>query len=147
MTGSPALKSPAELVGRIGVPSDASLLLIDAPEALVSLLAGTRAPGLPLEAVTGRGLRAIKGEFDAVLLWREDRVGSESLLAAAARRLSPSGAIWVVTAMRKVTGPRTPAMHRLDRRDLEKAFSKEGLRLEREARFSAWHVGYRFARG
>lgn len=146
MTGTPALKNPAELISRIGVPPEASLLLIDAPEPLESLLAAGREPDRPLEAVTERGLRGVKDRFDAILLWREDRVGSEALLSAAVKRLNPSGAIWVVTAMRKVTGPRTPAAHRLDRRDLEKAFAKPGLRLDREARFSAWHAGYRFRR-
>jgi Protein of unknown function (DUF3052) len=140
------LKNPAQLVGRIGVDPTASLLLVDAPEALERLLAQTRAPERPLEAITQERLRGVKEVFDAVLLWREDRVGSAALLAAAVKRLRPSGAIWVVTAMRKVTGPLTPAAHRLDRRDLEKAFSKAGLRLEREARFSAWHVGYLFRR-
>jgi hypothetical protein len=141
------LKNPAELVGRIGVGPEESLLLIDAPEPLERLLEPTRTPELPLEAVAERRLRAVKDRFDAVLLWREDRVGSEALLAAAVKRLRPSGAIWVVTAMRKVTGPRTPAAHRLDLHDLEKAFRKAGLRLDRETRFSAWHVGYRFRAG
>ncbi len=147
MTGTPAFRSPAELTARIGVPPEASLLLIDAPEPLVAILAGGRAPDRPLETVTERGLRGVKDRFDAILLWREDRVGSEALLSEAVKRLNPSGAIWVVTAMRKVMGPSTPAAHRLDRRDLEKAFAKPGLRLDREARFSAWHAGYRFVRG
>ena len=66
------------------------------------------------------------------------------MLASAVRRLRPEGSLWIVTAMRKVQGPRTPAAHRLDRSDLEKAFVASGLALDREARFSAWHVGYRF---
>jgi len=141
------LKNPAELVGRIGVDPASSLLLIDAPEALERLLAETRDPDRPLEAVTETRLRSVKEEFDTVILWREDRVGSEALLAAALKRLRPTGQMWVVTAMRKVTGPRTPAAHRLGRQDIEKAFANGGLRLEGEARFSAWHVGYRFSRG
>ena len=141
-----ALKNPSELVGRIGVAPDQSLLLVDAPEPLERLLAAARTPEAPLEAVTEARLRSVKEQFDVVLLWREDRVGSAALLASAVKRLRPGGALWVVTAMRKVTGPRTPAAHRLDRQDLEKAFEKEGLRLGREARFSAWHVGYRFSR-
>ena len=141
-----ALKNPSELVGRIGVAPAESLLLVDAPESLERLLAATRTAEGPLESVTEQRLRAVKGEFDVVLVWREDRVGSQALLASAVKRLRPSGAIWVVTAMRKVTGPRTPAAHRLDRRDLEEAFAEAGLRLDREARFSAWHAGYRFRR-
>jgi hypothetical protein len=146
LTGIPAFKSPAELIGRLDVPPEASLLLIDAPEPLVELLSSTRAPERPLESVTERSLRGVKNTYDAVLLWREDRVGSEAALSAAVKRLNPSGAIWVVTAMRKVTGPRTPAAHRLDRHDLEKAFARPGLLFDREARFSAWHAGYRFRR-
>ncbi len=141
-----ALKNPSELVGRIGVTSKETLLLVDAPEPLERLLAATRTEQEPLEAVTQERLRAVKEEFDAVLVWREDRVGSEALLAAAVKRVRPAGALWVVTAMRKVMGPRTPAAHRLELRDLEKAFAKPGLRLDREARFSAWHVGYRFVK-
>ncbi len=141
------LKNPAELVARIGADPASSLLLIDVPETLERLLAETREPDRPLEAVTETRLRSVKQEFDTVILWREDRVGSEALLAAALKRLRSTGQIWVVTAMRKVTGPRIPAAHRLGRQDLEKALAKSGLRLEGEARFSAWHVGYRFRRG
>ncbi|HEY7113199.1 MAG TPA: hypothetical protein VIA45_09745 [Thermoanaerobaculia bacterium] len=140
-----ALKNPSELLGRVGVAADESLLLVDAPEPLVDLFAAARGPEAPVEAVSESRLRAVKDAFDAVLVWREDRVGSQALLAAAEKRLRPSGVIWVVTAMRKVSGPRTPAAHRLDRRDLEKAFAKSGRRLDRETRFSAWHTGYRFA--
>jgi hypothetical protein len=62
------------------------------------------------------------------------------------KRLEPNGRLWVVTAMRKVQGPKTPAAHRLEAGDLTKAFAKEGLAFDREARLSAWHVAYRFAR-
>jgi hypothetical protein len=120
--------------------------LIDAPESLERLLAAERPPERPLRSVPARALRGVKDKFDAIVVWREDRVGSEALLSEAAKRLLPSGTIWAVTAMRKVMGPRTPAAHRLERRDLEKAFSKVGLALDAEARFSAWHVGYRFRR-
>jgi len=120
--------------------------LIDVPEPFEKLLASSRPDERPLRAVTSRSLRSVKEKFDAIVIWREDRVGSEAALAAAAKRLLPTATIWAVTAMRKVTGPRTPAAHRVERRDLEKAFSKEGLRLDGEARFSAWHVGYRFRR-
>jgi len=141
-----ALKNPAELLGRIAVAANESLLLIDAPEPLERLILGARPPEEPVVSVPERLLRTVKDEFDVVLLWREDRVGSEALLAAAVKRLRRTGALWVVTAMRKVTGPRTPAAHRLDLRDLEKALGAAGLRLDREARFSAWHAGYRFRR-
>lgn len=141
-----ALKNPSEILGRVGVAASESLLLVDAPEPLVDIFAAARDPEAPLlEAVSEARLRAVKDAFDAVLVWREDRVGSQALLAAAEKRLRPSGVIWVVTAMRKVSGPKTPAAHRLDKRDLEKAFAKSGRRLDREARFSAWHTGYRFA--
>jgi hypothetical protein len=97
--------------------------------------------------VTEERLRSVKDRFDVVLVWRESRVGSQALLATALKRRNPSGAIWVVTAIRKVTGPKTPAAHRLGRRDLEETFAKAGLILDREARFSAWHEGYRFVGG
>ena len=142
-----ALKNPSDLVGRIGVDPAESLLLVDAPEPLERLLAAARTAQAPLETVTEARLRSVKERFDVVLVWRESRVGSQALLASALKRLNPSGAIWVVTAMRKVTGPKTPAAHRLGRRDLEEAFAKSGLLLDREARFSAWHEGYRFVRG
>ncbi len=142
-----ALKNPSELLGRIGASPSERLLLVDAPEELERLLASARPDGgAALESVPADRLRAVKDDFDVVLVWREDRVGSQALLGAALRRLRAAGAIWVVTAMRKVTGPRTPAAHRLERRDLEKAFAASGLALDREARFSAWHVGYRFRR-
>jgi len=54
--------------------------------------------------------------------------------------------LWVVVALRKVTGIRTPAIHRLDRDDVIKAFAREGLLPDREVRVSAWHAAHRFAR-
>ena len=142
-----ALKNPSDLVARIGVDPAQSLLLVDAPEPLERLLAATRTAQAPLETVTEERLRSVKERFDVVLVWRESRVGSQALLASALKRRNPSGAIWVVTAMRKVTGPKTPAAHRLGRRDLQEAFAKAGLLLDRETRFSAWHEGYRFVGG
>lgn len=141
-----ALKNPSELVGRIGLAPHASLLLIDVPEPLERLLAASRSADAPLESIPESRLRSVKTEFDAVLLWRESRVGSREVLAATLKRLGPAGVLWVVTALRKVSGPRTPAAHRLDLADLEKAFASHGLRRDAEVRFSAWHVGYRFAR-
>ncbi|HEY7574531.1 MAG TPA: hypothetical protein VIB08_05170 [Thermoanaerobaculia bacterium] len=140
------LKNPAELVSRIGVPPEQSFLLVDAPEELVSVLASSRPADDPPETVAADRLRAVKGDFDAVLVWREDRVGSQALLTSALRHVRRPGVLWVVTAMRKVQGPKTAAAHRLDRSDLEKAFSRSEFVLDREARFSAWHVGYRFRR-
>jgi hypothetical protein len=141
-----ALKSPAELIGRMELSPSDTVLLVDAPEALERVLSGAR-PGTGwLESVPAERLSRVKEEFDVVVLWREDRAGSRALLASALRRARAAGSVWVVTAMRKVQGPRTPAAHRLDRRDLEKAFAGSGLVLDREARFSSWHMGYRFRR-
>jgi hypothetical protein len=141
-----ALKSPAELLGRMELSPSDTVLLVDVPEALERLLSGARPEAGWLESVPAERLSRVKDDFDVVLLWREDRAGSQSLLASAFKRVRETGALWVVTAMRKVQGPRTPAAHRLDRRDLEKAFAASGLVLDREARFSSWHVGYRFRR-
>ena len=52
----------------------------------------------------------------------------------------------MVTALKKVRGPLTPAIHRLELSDLVKAFEKEGLTHDREVRVSAWHVAYRFVK-
>ena len=49
--------------------------------------------------------------------------------------------------MRKVRGPTTPAVHRLELSDLVKGLGKAGLVRDREVRVSAWHVAYRFAKG
>ncbi len=73
-------------------------------------------------------------------------MGSRALFEAAVKRLEPAGRLWVVTAMKKVQGPKTPAGERLEAGDLEKGFGKAGLECDREARLSAWHVAYRFTR-
>jgi hypothetical protein len=99
-----------------------------------------------LSTVGGRALRSVKEKFDAIVAWRESRVGSRALLDLLARRLEPSGQLWIVTAMKKVRGPETPSIHRLELADLVKAFEPHGLRQDREARLSAWHVAYRFTR-
>jgi hypothetical protein len=91
-------------------------------------------------------VRSIKETFDCILLWQESRVGSRALFEAAVKRLEPEGRLWIVTAMRKVKGPRTPSIHRLVESDLVKAFAKDGLVRDREARLSAWHEAYRFVR-
>lgn len=141
------LKNAPELSARLDLAVAPRLLLVDAPGALESLIAEERGPDRPPETIGADSIRAVKGEFDAALVWREDRAGSHALLDRVVARLAPQATLWVVTAMRKVTGPRTPAVRRLELSDLVAAFSKAGLSHDREARITAWHVGYRFVRG
>jgi hypothetical protein len=140
------LKNPADLAARLNLPASQSLLLVDPPPSLRKLLEEERSPERAAEVVEARAIRSVKSRFQAILVWREDRVGSRSLFDAVVKRLEPGGTLWVVTAMKKVKGPLTPAAHRLELSDLEKAFTAEGLVRDREARVSAWHVGYRFVR-
>jgi hypothetical protein len=140
------LKSPSELSARLDLAAPQRLLLVDAPAALESLIANERGAERLPETIGAEAIRAVKGEFDAALVWREDRSGSHALLDRVVARLAPQATLWVVTAMRKVSGPRTPAARRLELPDLVAAFSKAGLRNDREARITAWHVGYRFVR-
>ena len=140
-----SLKNPGELGARLALGQGLRLLLVDAPASLEQLLSRARPPET-LSAVCGSALRSVKERFDAILVWREDRVGSRSLFEALLKRLEPSGVLWVITAMKKVIGPATPAAHRLELSDLVKAFEREGLSYDRETRVSAWHVGYRFVR-
>lgn len=135
---------PDVLAERLGLSAAASLLLVDAPEALARLLAAKRPPERPPQRVAGEAIRSVKEAFDAILVWREDRAGSRSLLDHLVKRLVPSGALWVVTAMKKVRGPRTPAARRLELADLVTAFSKDGLAHDREVRIPPWHMAYRF---
>jgi hypothetical protein len=141
-----ALKNPAELAARLAFRPEETVLLVDAPEELAALVNDARRSAEPAVAAAGDRLRAVKDAFDSVLVWRENRVGAQALLEAAAKRVGPDGALWVVTAMRKVTGPATPAAHRLERRDLEKILAPRGLAFDRETRVSAWHEGHRFRR-
>jgi hypothetical protein len=141
------LKNASELSTRLDLAEVPRLLLVDAPDALERLIAGERGAGRRPETIGAEAIRAVKGEFDAALVWREDRAGSHALLDRVVARLAPQATLWVVTAMRKVSGPRTPAVRRLELPDLVAAFSKAGLRHDREARMTAWHVGYRFVRG
>jgi hypothetical protein len=143
--GAP-LKNAPELAGRLELADAPRLLLVDAPENLEALIAAERGPDRKPETIRAESIRSVKGDFDAALVWREDRVGSRALLDRVVTHLAPQAVLWVVTAMRKVTGPRTPATRRLELPDLVSAFSKAGLRQDREARISAWHVGYRFVR-
>ncbi len=141
------LRGSAEIVSRLEVPAAERLLAVDAPPELERLLAGAIAPDRTLRTAQARAIRSVKETFDWILLWQESRVGSRALFEAAVKRLEPAGRLWVVTAMKKVQGPKTPAAQRIEAGDLTKAFAKEGLTCDREARLSAWHVAYRFARG
>ncbi len=140
------LRGRAEIVDRLEIPAARRLLLAEAPPQFEQILAASLAPEQSLTPIEARKLRSIKESFDWILLWQENRVGSRAVFDAALKRLEPEGRLWVVTALRKVQGPRTPAAHRLEAGDLAKAFEKEGLAGGREARLSAWHVAHRFTR-
>lgn len=140
------LKNPAELVGRLELDRPERLLLIDVPEPVTDLVRRARPEPLETRETTGDYIRAVKETFDAVLVWREDRAGSRAVFDGALKRLAPDGVVWAVTAMRKVRGPTTPAVHRLELSDLVKGLAKAGLVHDREVRVTAWHVAYRFGR-
>jgi hypothetical protein len=140
------LRGRAEIMDRLEIAAARRLLLSEAPPQFERLLADSLAPDQSLTTIEARKARSIKDSFDWILLWQENRVGSRAVMDAALKRLEPAGRLWVVTALRKVQGPRTPAAHRLEAGDLEKAFEKEGLARDREARLSAWHVAHRFTR-
>ena len=136
----------AEILDRLQVAAAKDLLLVDAPAAFAGILVESVEPEQSLTPIEARAIRSVKRSFDWILLWQESRIGSRAVLDAAVKRLEPEGRLWVVTALRKVQGPRTPAAHRLEAGDLTKAFEKSGLASDREARLSAWHVGHRFTR-
>jgi len=138
------LRGAAEISERLGVSRAANALLVEAPEALRNALVSTASRDQTILAVDSRGLRAVRDLFELVLLWQQSRVGSRASLDAAVKRLAPGGRFWVATALRKVVGPSTPAVHRLERADLAKALEKEGMVAEGEAKLSAWHVAYGF---
>jgi hypothetical protein len=140
------LKNPAELIVRMELGEVDRLLLVDVPEEVAHLFESARSDPRSTLETTGDAIRAVKDLFDAVLVWREHRGRSRSLFDRVLKRLEPGGALWVVTALKKVRGPSTPAVHRLERSDLVKAFEKDGLAYDREVRVSAWHVAYRFVR-
>jgi hypothetical protein len=140
------LKNPAALVSRMELARPDRLLLVDAPGEFARLVEAARPSPMATRLAAGDSLRAVKETFDAVLVWREDRGGSRAVFEAAVKRLEPAGALWIVTASKKVRGPTTPAVHRLERSDLVKAFEKDGLVSDREVRVSAWHVAYRFVK-
>jgi len=117
---------------------------VDAPATLAELLRASRPTESETRDVEGRSLATVKEAFDAILLWREDRVGSRAIMEQTVKRLAPGGALWIVTALRKVMGPKTPAAHRLELSDLSKGLAHHGLANDREVRITAWHVAYRF---
>lgn len=145
MSGA-ALKNPAELPARLELASAGRLLLVDAPPELAELLLAGRPKDAETVVAESEALSGVKEAFDAVLLWRENRVGSRLALEAAVRRLGPSGALWTVIAMKKVRGPKTPATHRLELPDLVKGLEKHGLSHDKEVRVTSWHVAHRFVK-
>ncbi len=145
MTGA-SLKNPSELPGRLGLGGAESLLLVDAPSTLAELISSSRPQGSETALSEARALSNVKGHFPAILLWREDRVGSQSVLASVVRRLEAEAVLWVVTARKKVVGPRTRAVHRLELADLVRELEPRGLAYDREVPISSWHVAYRFVR-
>ncbi len=139
-----ALKNPSALSARLELERAGRLLLVDASAALADLLLLSRSEESETRLVPARALSRIKETFDAILLWREDRVGSRAVLEGTVRRLEPGGVLWIVTALRKVIGPKTPAVHRLELSDLTKGLERHGLSNDREVRITSWHVAYRF---
>jgi hypothetical protein len=140
------LKNPAEIAARLDIASGERLLLVDPPEALETLARSVREGRGETDVAEGRKIRTVKQSYDAILLWREDRVGSQAVFDTLLKRLEPAGVFWTVVALKKVQGVATPAAHRLELSDLVKAYSASGLKYDREARVSPWHVGYRFVR-
>jgi hypothetical protein len=132
------------LPARLSLEGARHILLVDPPSGLAEALG--RAGDQTISVVEGRAIRSAKQPFDAIVAWQESRVGSRALLDLLARRLEPCGKLWVVTAMKKVRGPETPSIHRLELADLVKTFAPHGLRQDHEARLSAWHVAYRFVK-
>ncbi|HWZ85916.1 MAG TPA: hypothetical protein VN032_06940 [Thermoanaerobaculia bacterium] len=137
-------RGAAEIVSRLELSAAAEVLLVDPPPELEAMFAAAASAQQSIRSAEGRTVRSVKESFDLILLWQESRVGSRAVFEAAVKRLAPGGRLWVVTALRKVSGPRTPAIHRIELPDLKKAFEKAGLVNDREARLSAWHVAYRF---
>jgi hypothetical protein len=141
---STPLKNPADLVARLDLVEPERVLLVDTPAELAELIESARPASRTTLRADADALRSVKEKFDAVLVWREDRGGSRAVFEATLKRLETGGAIWIVTALRKVRGPVTPAVHRLELSDLVTGFGKDGLTYDREVRVSAWNVAYRF---
>lgn len=140
------LKNPAELAARLDLARGERLLLVDVPEPLAALAIEARGGRSETRLAEGRRIRSIKDSYDAILVWREDRVGSHAVLDALVKRLDPHGILWGVVALKKVMGLETPAAHRLEAGDLDRAFAPSGLVRDREVRVTPWHVAHRFAR-
>jgi len=140
------LKNPADVAARLDFASGERLLLVDPPAAIEALARGAR-PGGETDVAEGRKIRAVKQTYDAIVVWREDRIGSRAVFDFIVKRLEPGGTLRAVVALKKVQGVATPAAHRLELSDLVKAFTPAGLKLDGEARVSAWHVAYRFTGG
>lgn len=141
-----SLKNPARLAERLAVSGAEDLLLVDVPEPLAELLSASGPTQGSVSRADGRSLRSVKQRFPAIVMWREDRVGSQAVLDGVVKRLADGGVLWVVIALKKVKGPSTPAAHRLELSDLERALGKAGLTADREVRVSAWHAAHRFLR-
>lgn len=139
-------KNPAELAARLDLAAPGRLLLVDVPAEVRQVLEAARTGDRATVETAGDSIRAVKDRFDAVLVWREHRGGSRAVFDRVLKRLEPAGPLWVVTALKKVRGPETPAVHRIELADLVKAFARDGFTHDREVRVSAWHVAYRFVR-
>ena len=137
------LRNPAELATRLELNLPERLLLVDLPDSLVTLAASARAGRSPAETARADRIRSVKQTFDGIVIWREERAGSQALLEHAMKRLEPGGSLWVIIGLRKITGLKTPASHRLDRDDLVKAFAAQGRAPGREVRVTPWHAAYR----
>ena len=138
------LRNPAELASRLGLDRPERLLLVDAPDSLAALAGAARTGRAAAETAEGESLRAVKTDSDGILIWREERQGSQAVLSRAVKRLAPGGTLWVVVAMRKVMGPKTHAARRLDLGDLEKVLLKDDFAYDGEVRVTAWHAAHRF---
>lgn len=138
-------RGQAEIAGRLELSAAKRILLVEAPRELEAIVLASGVEGQDVRSIEARAIRSVKEPADFILVWQESRVGSRAVFEAALKRLEPGGRLWVVTALKKVSGPRTPAIRRLEAEDLRKAFAKSGLTCDREARLSAWHKGYRFA--
>ena len=138
------LRGAAEIASRLEIAAAGRILLVETPPEFADVIAAAISPEQALRIAEARALRSVKETFDLIVLWLESRTGSQSVLEAAVKRRAADGKLWDATALRKVSGPKTPAIHRLDLEDLKKAFAKPGLVADREARLSAWHVAHRF---
>jgi hypothetical protein len=140
------LKNASELASRLEIGRGERLLLIDPPDSLRNLALREREGKGETRTVEARAIRTVKESYDAIPLWREERVGSQSLLEAIGKRTEAGGVVWAVVPLKKIMGLSTPAAHRLSLEDLVRAFPAGDWTRDREARVSAWHVAHRFVR-